>query len=151
MLLVSSELDEVVALADRIAVMYRGKILAIVPPTRPREQLGLLMAGVTDERRRTGASDSGLEHRATLTAPTTPKAATDGRLQLDRSDRARAGSAAAGRGTGRPPNRPPAELRSAGSSTFITTANPFMVSLLSIVTALVIGAILIVLAQPRRW
>jgi len=47
-LLVSSELDEVVALADRIAVMYRGKILATVPPDTPRERLGLLMAGVTD-------------------------------------------------------------------------------------------------------
>jgi simple sugar transport system ATP-binding protein len=47
-LLVSSELDEIVALADRIAVMYRGKVLAIVDADTPREQLGLLMAGVTD-------------------------------------------------------------------------------------------------------
>src|SRR5215475_5123064 len=49
-LLVSSELDEVVALADRIAVMYRGRVLAVVGADAPREQLGLLMAGVTDER-----------------------------------------------------------------------------------------------------
>ncbi len=48
-LLVSSELDEVVALADRIAVMYRGKVLAIVGPDTPRERLGLLMAGVTGD------------------------------------------------------------------------------------------------------
>ncbi|GAA5193187.1 ABC transporter ATP-binding protein [Rugosimonospora acidiphila] len=48
-LLVSSELDEVVALADRIAVMYRGKVLATLPADAPREQIGLLMAGVTDE------------------------------------------------------------------------------------------------------
>ena len=46
-LVVSSELDEVVGLADRIAVMYRGKILAIVSPETPREELGLLMAGIT--------------------------------------------------------------------------------------------------------
>jgi ABC-type uncharacterized transport system ATPase subunit len=46
-LLVSSELDEVVGLADRIAVMYRGRILAIVSPDTPREEIGLLMAGVT--------------------------------------------------------------------------------------------------------
>ena len=46
-LLVTSELDEVVALADRIVVMYRGRILAIVPPDTPRDELGLLMAGVT--------------------------------------------------------------------------------------------------------
>jgi simple sugar transport system ATP-binding protein len=46
-LLVTSELDEVLALADRIAVMYRGRILAIVSPDTPREEIGLLMAGVT--------------------------------------------------------------------------------------------------------
>jgi ABC-type uncharacterized transport system ATPase subunit len=47
-LLVSSELDEVLALADRIAVMYRGKVLATLPADAPRERIGLLMAGVTD-------------------------------------------------------------------------------------------------------
>jgi simple sugar transport system ATP-binding protein len=47
-LLVSSELDEVLALADRIAVMYRGKILDTVPADAPRERIGLLMAGITD-------------------------------------------------------------------------------------------------------
>jgi general nucleoside transport system ATP-binding protein len=45
-LLISSELDEVQSLADRIAVMYRGEILAVVPPDTPREEIGLLMAGV---------------------------------------------------------------------------------------------------------
>ncbi|MEI8222825.1 MAG: ABC transporter ATP-binding protein [Actinomycetes bacterium] len=45
-LLFSTELDEVVALADRIAVMYAGKILAIVEATVSREELGLLMAGI---------------------------------------------------------------------------------------------------------
>ena len=44
-LLVSSELDEVIAVADRIAVMYRGRIIGIVPSTTPREVLGLMMAG----------------------------------------------------------------------------------------------------------
>ena len=47
-LVVSSELDEVAGLADRIAVMYRGRILAIVSPDTPREEIGLLMAGITD-------------------------------------------------------------------------------------------------------
>ena len=45
-LLFSTELDEVISLADRIAVMYRGEIIAIVPADTPREELGLLMAGV---------------------------------------------------------------------------------------------------------
>jgi simple sugar transport system ATP-binding protein len=45
-LIVSAELDEVLALADRIAVMFRGRIVAILPAGEAtREQLGLLMAG----------------------------------------------------------------------------------------------------------
>lgn len=47
-LLVSTELDEVIALSDRIAVMYRGEILGIVSPDTSREKLGLMMAGVSD-------------------------------------------------------------------------------------------------------
>jgi general nucleoside transport system ATP-binding protein len=43
--LVSSELDEIYALADRIAVMYEGKITGFRPPDVPVEELGLLMAG----------------------------------------------------------------------------------------------------------
>ena len=42
---VSTELDEVTALADRIAVMYRGTVVGIVPADTPRETLGLMMAG----------------------------------------------------------------------------------------------------------
>ncbi len=44
-LVVSTELDEVVALADRIVVMYRGGIVGIVPGDTPRNVLGLMMAG----------------------------------------------------------------------------------------------------------
>jgi simple sugar transport system ATP-binding protein len=43
--IISSELDEVVALGDRIAVMYQGRIVDIVDPSTSRETLGLLMAG----------------------------------------------------------------------------------------------------------
>jgi general nucleoside transport system ATP-binding protein len=47
-LLVSAELDEIMSLSDRIAVMYKGRILATLDAaTATREQLGLLMAGVT--------------------------------------------------------------------------------------------------------
>jgi simple sugar transport system ATP-binding protein len=49
-LLVSTELDEIMQLSDRIAVMYRGKILAIVDATSvSKQELGLLMAGVIPE------------------------------------------------------------------------------------------------------
>lgn len=46
-LLVSAELDEIMSLSDRIAVMYEGEIVDIVPAdTATEEQLGLLMAGI---------------------------------------------------------------------------------------------------------
>ncbi|HEY8317252.1 MAG TPA: ABC transporter ATP-binding protein [Amnibacterium sp.] len=47
---ISTELDEVVALADRIAVMYRGRIVGIVPADTPRDVLGLMMAGEAPEK-----------------------------------------------------------------------------------------------------
>ncbi|WDW07952.1 ABC transporter ATP-binding protein [Priestia aryabhattai] len=50
-LLVSLELDEVMNLSDRIAVIYEGKIVDIVDPKETNEQeLGLLMAGGTREK-----------------------------------------------------------------------------------------------------
>jgi ABC-type uncharacterized transport system ATPase subunit len=43
--IISSELDEVIALGDRVAVLYDGSIQDIVAPTTSREDFGLLMAG----------------------------------------------------------------------------------------------------------
>lgn len=49
-LVVSSELDEILALSDRIVVMYKGEVIGIVPREEAtREGLGLLMAGVHPE------------------------------------------------------------------------------------------------------
>jgi simple sugar transport system ATP-binding protein len=49
-LLVSAELDEIMSLSDRIAVMYKGHILETLEArSATREQLGLLMAGVVKE------------------------------------------------------------------------------------------------------
>ena len=45
-LLISSELDEVLELADRIAVIYKGEIVGEVGPDVSREKLGLMMAGI---------------------------------------------------------------------------------------------------------
>ena len=48
-ILISEDLDEVLGLADRIAVMYEGEIVAIVPAEEAtRDKVGLLMAGVVD-------------------------------------------------------------------------------------------------------
>ena len=48
--LISTELDEVLALADRIAVVYRGKIIGELPAGASRDEVGLMMAGVSAER-----------------------------------------------------------------------------------------------------
>ncbi len=48
-LLVSSELDEVIALADRVAVMFRGRLVGPFPAPVSKEALGLMMAGVAPE------------------------------------------------------------------------------------------------------
>jgi general nucleoside transport system ATP-binding protein len=49
-LVISAELDEIMALSDRIAVMYRGQIVTTVPAGEvTREQLGLWMAGAHPE------------------------------------------------------------------------------------------------------
>jgi simple sugar transport system ATP-binding protein len=49
-LLVSTELDEIMSMSDRIAVIFRGKIVAIIDAQHAlREQIGLLMAGVIPE------------------------------------------------------------------------------------------------------
>jgi simple sugar transport system ATP-binding protein len=47
--IISSELDEVLALGDRIAVVYRGRIMETVDPMVGRERIGLLMAGITGD------------------------------------------------------------------------------------------------------
>lgn len=51
-LIVSTELDEVMALADRLLVMYRGRIVADVDPrTTSAMDVGLYMAGSSPEQR----------------------------------------------------------------------------------------------------
>jgi ABC-type uncharacterized transport system ATPase subunit len=49
-LLISEDLDELLALADRIAVLYGGRVMGSVPAAgADPEQLGLLMAGIRPE------------------------------------------------------------------------------------------------------
>ncbi len=50
-LLISEDLDEILALSDRIAIIYEGKIMGIVKSEEATlEQLGLMMAGVVEEK-----------------------------------------------------------------------------------------------------
>jgi simple sugar transport system ATP-binding protein len=48
-IVVSTELDEVLGLADRIGVMYRGKIIGEMPAGADPGEIGLLMAGTVSE------------------------------------------------------------------------------------------------------
>lgn len=51
-LLISSELSEIMSLSDRVAVMYKGKIIGEVDPKRiSTTEIGLLMAGSTSQRK----------------------------------------------------------------------------------------------------
>jgi simple sugar transport system ATP-binding protein len=46
-LLISTELDEIFALSDRIAVIYEGQLMGVVPgDVTHRGDVGLMMSGV---------------------------------------------------------------------------------------------------------
>ncbi len=73
-LIVSTELDEVTGLADRIAVMYRGRIVGIVPGDTDRDVLGLMMAGASEAEavEKAQASPTLAEHPDEVEVPVTP-------------------------------------------------------------------------------
>jgi len=48
-LLVSADLSEIMALSDRILVMYKGRIIGELPPSACEEEIGLLMAGIVQQ------------------------------------------------------------------------------------------------------
>jgi general nucleoside transport system ATP-binding protein len=68
-LIVSSELDEIYALADRIAVMYEGRIVAFCPPTISEQELGLLMAGSQADGTAITGPESGKAAGSTAAGP----------------------------------------------------------------------------------
>ena len=55
-MIVSTELDEVIELADRIAVLYKGRLVGIVPAGTGRDVLGLMMAGVSPDEAQADAA-----------------------------------------------------------------------------------------------
>jgi simple sugar transport system ATP-binding protein len=61
-LIVSTELDEIEALADRVAVMYRGRVVGVVPAGTPRDVLGLMMAGIGYQEALASATSSRPPH-----------------------------------------------------------------------------------------
>ncbi|GHG48947.1 ABC transporter [Sinomonas cellulolyticus] len=57
-MIVSTELDEIMELSDRIAVLYRGRLMGIVDGDTPRDVLGLMMAGMGAEEARAAAAQT---------------------------------------------------------------------------------------------
>lgn len=63
-LLVSSELDEILALSDRIAVMYKGQIMEILDAKKVnKEYLGLLMAGIHPDKSKMAVTEDSAAER----------------------------------------------------------------------------------------
>ena len=56
-LLVSTELDEVLGLADRIGVMYRGRFIGERPAGASATEIGLLMAGGASRVKEAGSTE----------------------------------------------------------------------------------------------
>jgi ABC-type uncharacterized transport system ATPase subunit len=72
-LIVSTELEEVISLGDRIAVMFQGRIVDILPPEECTfEKLGLLMGGASREEAEQGSSAE-----PTAAAPVSAEGRTD--------------------------------------------------------------------------
>ncbi len=141
-LICSTELDEIYALADRILVMYEGKIAGERPPTVSIEELGLLMAGA-------GMSGREWRRRNRHERTTTP-------------DRAGAGSSAhpvrlqppARRQPARAPRRRADVLAPKGPAVANSLLNAVLegsstvVTILAIFVAIVIGGLLIAFTSP---
>ncbi len=56
-LLVSTDLDEILTMSDRIAVIYKGEILGVVGPDTPVRDIGLLMGGVRGQQGQQGQQE----------------------------------------------------------------------------------------------
>ena len=65
-LVVSTELEEILGLADRIVVMYRGKVIGELPAGASSDEVGLMMAGVAPD----AAHAEAAEHPSVVEAVT---------------------------------------------------------------------------------
>jgi len=100
--IVSSELDEIYALADRIAVMYEGKITGFRDPDVSATELGRLMAGGADS---TGVPGAVMDAEGVLHV----EAGGDDSHQPDSADAGQQPGTGVGRQSGADgPDQPPA-------------------------------------------
>ena len=138
--IVSTELDEVLSLADRILVMYRGSIIGELPGGASRDEVGLMMAGVPAEQ----AVAEAAEHHSVLGEHDLAV----GRWQRGRTYfiRRPRGSAAMTTELSAAPTAAglPAEPRAAGRRN-----RSWIVTVLAIVLALLIGNLMVVFSDQQ--
>ena len=79
--IISSELDEIYALSDRIAVIYEGKIVGFCPPDTPETELGLMMAGAGAAKARAEA-EAGADGQAGVRPDASHEPGADEELEL---------------------------------------------------------------------
>ena len=158
MIIVSTELDEVLALADRILVMYRGRIVGDVPGGTDRDVLGLMMAGVPLE----DAVRQAAEHHTTLGEADLEADVPDARHD-PHADRSPRRSCEPARRRTRCPTRrsrrrgqtgvaepgPPRSPTAAAAILHEMLSSSWLVSVLAVVLALVLGGLLIAAADPE--
>ena len=146
-MIVSTELDEVIELADRIAVLYKGKLVGIVPAGTGRDVLGLMMAGVTPARGRMPSNTTSTEpppgRQAPREATMTDKTAHSG-PPCEQAEAPRYPAPACWQPSIVPAVCPERRFRTAPASVLrkIFTGNG-MVSVLAVLLALIIGGLLI--------
>lgn len=131
---ISSDLDEVLGLADTIAVMYRGRINGYAAPDTSREAIGLLMAGAPAP-----APHDLVRHPE--------PAGPGGHANAQPAPRVGTPTQAAAR----KPTAPAQAVREAIARTAAAVAdvNTVVVTVLGIASALIVGAVIMVVTNPQ--
>lgn len=115
--IVSTELDEVLALGDRIAVMCGGRLVGIVPGGENRDVLGLMMTGMApEEARKQAAEHHTLLGQADIEAEAEAEAGDGTTADGATADVATADGATADGATAPPPPTDDAPMVSAGEN-----------------------------------
>ncbi|MFC4334691.1 ABC transporter ATP-binding protein [Salininema proteolyticum] len=90
-LLISAELDEILSLSDRVAVIYNGQIVGEVSPDTPREEIGRLMVGHRTADDKTAGEPAGKASGEDAGETADDQADTTGSAGTDDSDPAQGG------------------------------------------------------------
>ena len=139
-LIISSELDEVLALGDRIAVMYRGRIMGVVDSSASRERIGLMMAGIAGDA--APAATPAQRRRHSRSGRRGLMSGDTGTVDLDKSV---VSSEPEPSGA---PSGAKRRSRAVDLLRRLSEANVLVVTVCAIIAGLVVGALLIICTTP---